>query len=339
MHASEWSMVLERPAPIASRPLIPRRREEPTVGPGEVLIDVEACAVCRTDLQLVEGDLPAVTLPVVPGHQVVGIVRAVGPGRPAVHEGDRVGVAWLAASCGACRFCVTDRENLCEHGQFTGWHRDGGYAHTIVADQRFVHLLPAGADPITLAPLLCGGAIGYRSLRVAGVENAERVGLYGFGASASIVIQIARHWGCEVAVATRQASEQERARTMGACWVGSYEDAPPFPLDRAITFAPSGDVVVAALRALGRGGVVAVNAIHLDRIPSFEYRHLWWERSLRSVANVTRQDVRDVLSLAAEIPLRTAVRTYGVEQANEALHDLRAGTVGEVGSLARASSA
>ena len=298
-----------------------------SAAPGEVLIEVEACAVCRTDLQLIEGDLPAALLPVVPGHQIVGTVREIGAGRSAIVEGDRVGVAWLAESCGTCRFCTSDRENLCEASRFTGWHRDGGYARFVTADHRFVHRLAPDADPVTTAPLLCGGAIGYRSLRVAGVEPGERVGLYGFGASASLVIQIARHWGCEVAVATRQRAEQERARTLGAVWAGAYDESPPFPLDRAITFAPAGDVVVAALKALGRGGVVAVNAIHIDRIPSFAYQHLWWERSLRSVANVTRHDVRELLRLAGDIPLHPTVRTYRLGEANEALADLRSGSV------------
>ena len=326
-------MVLEHTGPIASGGLVSRRLPVPTPGPGEVLIEVEACAVCRTDLQLAEGDLLPTILPVVPGHQIVGVVRDVGPGRSTILEGDRVGVAWLAGSCGECRFCATERENLCEHGEFTGWHRNGGFAQMVVADHRFVHPLPVDADPVTLAPLLCGGAIGYRSLRVAGVDKGERVGLYGFGASASLAIQIARHWGCDVAVATRQPAGQERARALGACWVGGYQDRPPFPLDRAITFAPSGDVVIAALQALGRGGVVAINAIHLDRIPSFDYEHLWWERSLRSVANVTRRDVRDVLGLASEFPLRPAVRAYPLERVNEALLDLRAGRVGATAVL------
>ena len=264
------AMMLVHPAPVGARPLQARYGDTAmSAAPGEVLIEVEACAVCRTDLQLVEGDLPAARLPIVPGHQIAGAVREIGAGRSAFID----------------------------------------------------------ADPVTTAPLLCGGAIGYRSLRVAGVEPGERVGLYGFGASASLVIQIAHHWGCEVAVATRQPVEQERARSLGAAWVGAYDDAPPFPLDRAITFAPAGDVVVAALRALDRGGVVAVNAIHIDRIPSFAYEHLWWERSVRSVANVTRHDVRDLLRLAGEIPLHPTVRTYRLDEANEALADLRSGSV------------
>lgn len=327
------AMTLERCGPIATAPLVGQDRPDPTPGPGEVVIEVAACAVCRTDLQLVEGDLAPVSLPIVPGHQVIGRVRSAGDGVTSVRVGDRVGVAWLAGSCGRCRFCTSDRENLCDASRFTGWHRDGGFAELMVADHRFVHPAPEAADALALAPLLCGGAIGLRSLRVAGVRPGERIGLYGFGSSASLVIQIARHWGCEVVVATRSPAEQARARGLGATWTGAYDDEPPFPLDRAITFAPSGDVVLAALRAVDRGGVVAVNAIRLDRIPSFSYEDLWWERTLRSVANVTRADVHDLLELATAVPLVTAARRYPLAAANTALSDLRNGTIGATAVL------
>jgi propanol-preferring alcohol dehydrogenase len=326
-------MTLEQCGPISTAPLVLRDRPDPLPSAGEVVIAVEACAVCRTDLQLVEGDLAPVSLPIVPGHQAIGRVRAVGDDVASVRVGDRVGVAWLAESCGRCRFCDSDRENLCDASRFTGWHRDGGFAELMAADHRFVHPVPEAADAIALAPLLCGGAIGLRSLRVAGVRPGERIGLYGFGSSASLVIQIARHWGCEVVVATRSPVEQSRARGLGATWTGAYDEAPPFPLDRAITFAPSGDVVLAALRSVDRGGVVAVNAIHLDRIPSFPYEDLWWERTRRSVANVTRTDVHDLLELAAAVPLTTAFRTYPLAAANDALSDLRDGTVGATAVL------
>ncbi len=317
---------LRRPSPSHERMLDLVDLDPPTAGPGEVVVEVEACAVCRTDLQLCEGDLVAQHLPIVPGHQVVGRVVEVGPGVDR-DLGDRVGIAWIAGTCGSCRFCRSGRENLCERAEMTGWHRDGGFAERVAARADFVHPLPHGLDPVSAAPLLCGGAIGLRSLRVSGIQPGGRLGLYGFGASASCVAQIAVHWGCEVFVCTRSPHEQQRARRLGAAWAGGYDERPPVPLDAAITFAPVGSVVVAALEALDRGGVVAVNAIHLDEIPRFDYDRLWWERQIRSVANVTRADVRDLIELAAEIPLRTEVQVYGLDQADAALGHLAAGAV------------
>jgi alcohol dehydrogenase, propanol-preferring len=322
------AMVLHHPGPIDGAPLRSEAVADPVPGPHEVLVEVEACAVCRTDLQLAEGDINLVRAPVVPGHQVVGVVERTGDAVSAVRPGDRVGVTWLAGTCGACRFCTSGRENLCEQARFTGWHRDGGFAERMTAHELAVTRLPPALAPVDAAPLLCGGVIGYRALRVAGVEPGERLGLYGFGASASLAIQVAVHWGCEVAVVTRSAEEQERARALGAVWAGSYAEHPPFPLARAITFAPVGSVVIAALRALDRGGVVAINAIHLDGIPAFPYDDLWWERSIRSVANVTRADIHELLALAAEIPVRTAAIIYPLAEANRALLDIRAGAVG-----------
>lgn len=323
--------VLEAPGRASTTgPLRARPQPELEPGAGEVLLEVSACAVCRTDLQLCEGDLAARRLPVVPGHQVVGRVASLGPGvvdASDVREGDRVGVAWIAGTCGACAACRTGRENLCERATFTGWDRDGGFAPRMTARHDFVYRLPDGTSDVAAAPLLCGGVIGFRSLRVAGVSGGERLGLYGFGASATCVIQVARHWGCEVFVCTRSPGEQARALQLGAAWAGGYDERPPVELDAAITFAPSGDVVVAALGALARGGVVAVNAIHLDRIPEFPYELLWWERQLRSVANVTRADVADLLALAVEIPIATQVEVLGLEEANEALRRLAAGEV------------
>jgi propanol-preferring alcohol dehydrogenase len=308
-------------------------RPSPVPGPDDVLIDVAACAVCRTDLQIVEGDLPPRRLPVVPGHQIIG--RVAGRGQavdPAVlPTGTRVGVAWIAASCGRCRFCTSGRENLCPELGFTGWSRDGGYAEQVTARADFVHRLPEHLDDLEAAPLLCGGTIGYRSLTVAGVDPAgapgTRLGLYGFGASALCVIQLARHAGCEVYVATRSSRERARALRLGATWTGGYHERPPVPLDAAITFAPAGDVVVAALRAVDRGGTVAINAIHLDRIPEFGYDLLWLERSLRSVANVTRADVAEFLALAASIPVRTEFEVFALDEANLALHRLAQGDI------------
>jgi propanol-preferring alcohol dehydrogenase len=299
-------------------------------GPDEVLIAVHACAVCRTDLQLAEGDLAARHLPVVPGHQVVGRVAALGPDVTDHAVGDRVGVAWIAGTCGRCRFCTSGRENLCEEAAFTGWDRDGGYATHLTARSDFVHRLPDGFDDLDAAPLLCGGVIGYRSLKVAGMGPGRvgaRLGLYGFGASATCVIQVAVHWGLEVHVCTRSASEQQAALDLGATWAGGYDEAPPAPLDAAITFAPAGSVVAAALKALDRGGVVAVNAIHLDHLPEMPYDDLWWERSIRSVANVTRDDVREFLELAAAIPVRTRTEVLPLDEVGTALRRLAAGDV------------
>jgi propanol-preferring alcohol dehydrogenase len=327
--------VLTTPAPARDAPLAWVEIENPDAGAGEVLIDVAACAVCRTDLQLCEGDLPARRLPIVPGHQIVGNVAARGPGVTSVEVGTRVGVAWIAGTCGHCRFCRSGRENLCDDATFTGWHRDGGFAERVVARADFVHPLPDGFDTVEAAPLLCGGAIGLRALRVSGIEPGGRLGLYGFGASATCAIQIARHWQCEVLVCTRSTDEQRRALQLGASWAGSYDERPPTALDAAITFAPVGSVVLDALRALDKGGVVAINAIHLDRIPEFDYDDLWWERQLRSVANVTRQDVADLVELAAAIPIRTRVQRYAFADANAALADLAAGDVSGAAVLVR----
>jgi propanol-preferring alcohol dehydrogenase len=283
--------------------------------------------VCRTDLQLCEGDLIARRLPIVPGHQVVGTIATVGAGVTDLTVGDRVGVAWIAGTCGRCRFCLSGRENLCVDATFTGWDVDGGYAQSMRARRDFVYPLPDGYDDVAVAPLLCGGVIGYRCLRVAGAASGMRIGLYGFGASATIVIQIAKHWGCEVYVVTRSTAEQERALALGAVWAGPYSARPPVALDAAITFAPSGDVVVAALEAIDRGGIVVVNAIHLDRIPEFDYGLLWWERALRSVANVTRSDVTELLALAPQVPIATQTDLYSLAGANDALRDLAVGRV------------
>lgn len=319
--------VLRHPGPVESGPLELTEVADPTAGAGEVVIAVETCAVCRTDLQLCEGDLAPRVLPIIPGHQVVGTVMETGPGVDLVHAGDRVGVAWVSSTCGVCRFCRAGRENLCDDGRFTGWDRDGGFAERMVARADFVHRLPEGFDAVEAAPLLCGGAIGLRSLRVAGIEPGDRLGLYGFGASATCAIQIARHWDCEVAVCTRSADEQERARALGAVWVGDYETSPPFPLDGAVTFAPVGSVVVRALEALDKGGVVAINAIHLDSIPEFDYDHLWWERQIRSVANVTRDDVAELVRLASAIPIRTTAEVHPLGDVNRALARLAGGEV------------
>jgi propanol-preferring alcohol dehydrogenase len=319
--------LLQQPAPIAQRPLQRDEAQEPVPGPGEILLDVAACAVCRTDLQLVEGDLEARILPVVPGHQAVGRVRSIGEGVTTWNVGDRAGVGWLAGACGECRFCTSNRENLCETATFTGWDRDGGFADRMTARADYTLRIPANFTDLDAAPLLCGGVIGYRSLRMSGIRPGGRLGLYGFGASALLSIQVAIHWGCEVFVSTRSETEQRRALDMGAVWAGSYHDTPPVPLDAAVTFAPAGYVVVEALKAVDRGGTVAINAIHLDRIPEFGYDLLWWERRLVSVANFTRGDAQEFLELAASIPVRTFTDVYPLSDADLALQRLAEGRV------------
>jgi alcohol dehydrogenase, propanol-preferring len=324
------AMVLERPGAAASAPLSAAERALPEPGPAELRLRVTACGVCRTDLQICEGDLPARRLPLVPGHQVVGVVDALGPGVTGWEVGSRAGVTWLAGTDGTCRFCVTGRENLCEAATFTGWDLDGGYAEAIVVRAAFAVQLPEAYPDLAAAPLLCGGVIGYRSLRVAGLgpgTAGARLGLYGFGASARLALQVARTWGVDAYVATRSAAERARALELGAAWAGGIEDTPPVPLDAAVTFAPVGSVVAAAVRALDRGGVVAINAIHLDQLPAMPYEDLWWERSIRSVANVTRRDAREFLSLAAQAGITTDIETHPLADANVALARLAAGEV------------
>ena len=266
-------------------------------------------------------------MPIVPGHQVVGRVSALGDGVDRWQLGDRVGVAWLAGACGACARCRAGDENLCDLAEFTGWDRDGGYAEVMVARADFAFSIPDAFSDIEAAPLLCGGVIGYRSLKISGIRPGGRLGLYGFGASALLALQVARHWECEIYVATRSTSERQRALEFGAAWVGGYDEAPPVGLDAAVTFAPVGSVVVAALRAIVPGGTVAINAIHLDEIPAFDYDLLWRERGLRSVANFTRRDAEEFLAIASEVPIRTVADVYPLADANTALRRLAAGEV------------
>jgi propanol-preferring alcohol dehydrogenase len=291
-----------------------------------VVLAVEACGVCRTDLHILEGEVPA-RLPTVPGHQTAGLVSAVGEGVQGFEIGDRVGVGWMAWTCGVCRFCRSGRENLCPSAKFTGRDRDGGYAEAMAADARWVYLLPGGFSSSQAAPLLCAGIIGYRSLRVSGIAPGGRLGLFGFGASAHLAIQVARHWGCEVYAFSREAPHRELAKAMGAAWTGDTEDDPGVELDAAVTFAPAGEVVVAALSRLGRGGIVAVNAIHMTRIPTFPYEKLYGERSIRSVMNYTRRDAEEFLDLAARIPVRAQTEIFRVEQAGEVLLRVKRGEV------------
>ena len=320
-------MRLEKAGHAETSPLRPVDLPDPSPGAGEMLLRVTACGVCRTDLQLCEGDLAARVLPIVPGHQIVGRVEALGPGVRGWQIGERAGVAWLAGADATCGHCRSGRENLCVSAEFTGWDRDGGYATHAVARADFALRLPEGFADLDAAPLLCGGVIGYRSLKVSGIAPGQKLGLYGFGASATLAIQIARSWGCRVFVCTRSLAERERARALGAEWTGGYEDRPPETLHAAITFAPVGSVVAAALRALDRGGTVAINAIHLDHVPELPYVDLWWERSLRSVANFTRDDARELLGLAATIPIHPEREVHPLDDANIALQRLSRGDV------------
>ena len=310
--------VLTSPQNIANRPLLIADVPQPKLKGGHVLLRVRACGVCRTDLHIVEGELPVRCEHVIPGHQIVGDI--VEGASSELHAGTRVGVSWIGGIDGTCWYCKKGFENLCDAPTFTGYTVNGGYAEYALARADFVFPLPAALDDLHAAPLLCAGIIGFRSLRMAGVEPGERVGLFGFGASAHLAIGVLHAWKCQVYVSTRGESHRRLAASLGAAWVGSENDKPPVELDRAVTFAPSGDVVIAALASLRKGGVVAINAIHLDRVPQFDYdRLLWGERQLRSVTNMTRADALDFLNIAAEIKLNPRVTTFPLAQANEAL--------------------
>lgn len=318
------AMVLER----RGAGLVERELAVPHPGPGEVLLRVRACGVCRTDLHLVDDELPDPSLPVVPGHEIVGEVTAVGSGVERFREGDRVGVPWLGSTCGRCRFCRSNRENLCLAPELTGYTRNGGFAEYTVADHRYCFPIPAAYEDARAAPLLCAGLIGFRTLRLAGAAP-RRIGLYGFGAAAHIVAQIAVWQGREVLAFTRpgDTGAQAFARRLGAVWAGGSDETPPEPLDAALLFAPVGDLVPAALRAVDRGGVVVCGGIHMSDIPAFPYAILWHEKEVRSVANLERRDGEELLALAPEVPIRTEVETLPLEQAGHALDRLRAGQV------------
>jgi alcohol dehydrogenase, propanol-preferring len=318
--------VLVSPGKAFNRHLRVEELSRPEPGAGQVLLRVLACGVCRTDLHIVEGELPSLRPNLIPGHQIVGeVVKGETSELPV---GTRVGVSWVGGTDGVCWYCKNNLENLCDSPTFTGYSVNGGYAEFAVARSDFVFPLPESLDDVHAAPLLCAGIIGFRSLRVAGVKPGERVGLFGFGASAHLAIHVLQAWQCEVYVSTRGESHRKLAESLGANWVGSEADKPPAELDRAITFAPSGNVVVLALSSLRKGGVVAINAIHLDRIPEFDYdRLLWGERQIRSVANMTRSDARDFLELAAEIHLQPKVRTFPLDQANEALAAVKSDSI------------
>ncbi len=315
--------ILASPAPVETSPLRVVDLPKPRPAAGQALIRVNACGVCRTDLHIVEGELAPRKSPVVPGHQVVGEVEETGPGASRFRPGARVGVPWLHRTCGVCEYCRSGRENLCESAVFTGWMVDGGYAGHLVAPEDFVYALPEGFPDLHVAPLLCAGIIGFRTLRLSGVEPGGSLGIYGFGGAAHIAIQVARHWKIAVYAFSRDGHHRQLAMDLGADWAGESFDAPPVKLDGALIFAPAGDLVVAALRTLKRGGTVAIGGIHMSPIPPIDYDLLYHERVVRSVANNTRRDGEDFLRLAAEIPIRTEVRVFILDEANQALQAVK----------------
>ena len=319
--------VLHSPARIETNPLDFTEVPVPDPGRGEILVRVSACGVCRTDLHVVEGELPPRQSPVIPGHQIVGTIEKLGPGATQYRIGARVGIPWLHSTDQTCEFCRTGMENLCDHPTFTGYTVDGGYAEYAVAPEDFVYPLPDFMPDEQAAPLLCAGIIGFRCLRLSGVKAGSRLAFYGFGAAAHVAIQVARHFGVEVYAATRGLKHQQLARQLGAAWVGEAADTPPVKLDAGIVFAPAGELVPPALKALKKGGVLVLGGIHMSPIPSFDYDLLYEERVIRSVANNTRVDGRDFLKAAAEIPVRTKVQIYPLREANRALNDLKSDRV------------
>ncbi len=330
--------LLNKPAPVNSNPLTIAEVPTPVPGDDQVTIQIHACGICRTDLHVVEGELPIRHSPVIPGHQIVGRVTSVGSRVQEFSIGDRVGVAWLNRTCGKCEFCLTGRENLCDDASFTGWTADGGYAEYVVSPAAFTYHVPESFDDIQAAPLLCAGIIGYRCLSLTGIQGNEwqgaRLGLYGFGAAGHIAIQLARSRGAEVYVCTRDRERhQALAQELGATWVGDAFDDRPVPLDASIIFAPAGELVPVALKAIGKGGTVVLGGIHMSPIPSFDYSLIYGERMVRSVANNTREDGRDFLLEAARIPVRTHTQTFSFDQANEALIALKNDSIKGAGVL------
>jgi propanol-preferring alcohol dehydrogenase len=322
------AMVLSRFGGASENPLQLRNVPDPQPGPDEILVKVVCCGVCHTDLHLAEGELPDIKLPRIPGHEVIGTVEKRGTRAKRFKVGERVGAGWLYSTCGACRFCRSGRENLCESARFTGYHHDGGYAEYMVIPQNYAYAVPDFFSDEEAAPLMCAGIIGYRSLKLCGIKPGGRLGLYGFGASAHVAIQIAKHWGCRVYVFTRSEEHKRLAKKLGASWTGLAKDDPPAKLDAAVIFAPAGNLFLDALRVLDRGGTVASAGIYMSPIPEMDYsRYLYQERRMLSVANATREDGEGLLKVAAEIPIRTSVQVLPLEQANEALRRLRAGRI------------
>lgn len=317
------AMMLERPDDVRNDPLLPVETAVPEPGPGQVRVKISMCGVCHTDLHTVEGDLELPQLPIIPGHQIVGVIDKLGAGCSQHRIGERVGIAWLNWTCGECHYCQNGLENLCEHGRFTGLHAHGGYAPFTVVAERFAFPLPAVFADEEAAPLLCAGIIGYRALRLSGIQPGQRLGLYGFGGSAHLAIQVARHWDCTVYVFTRSAAHRQHALELGAAWVGDAREPAPHLLDASVTFAPAGWIIPLALAHLRPGGTLAVNAIHTTPIPEMPYALIYGERVLRSVANFTRQDAEAFLRLAAVIPMRTTTEIYPLSEANQVLQRLK----------------
>jgi propanol-preferring alcohol dehydrogenase len=318
------AMAVEQPAPIESDPLIPIEAADPEPGPGEILVRVRTCGVCRTDLHVAEGDLPPRGARIIPGHEVVGAVEKRGVGAVRFEQGARVGIAWLRETCGACVYCRRGRENLCPNARFTGYDHDGGYAEFAVVNENFAYAIPDTLGDDEAAPLLCAGIIGFRAIKRAEIKRGATVGLYGFGGSAHLALQVLRYWGCRVFVMSRGGAHRELARSLGAEWIGDANDRPPAPLDAAILFAPAGNLVLPALEALDRGGILAVAGIYLSPIPVLDYeKHLFYEKELRSVTANTRADGEEFLKIAAEIPIRSQTVAFGLGEANVALKMLK----------------
>jgi propanol-preferring alcohol dehydrogenase len=328
------AMILEKQASIFENPLRWADLPEPEPGPGEVRVRIEYCGICHTDLHEIEGELEMPKLPVTPGHQIVGVVDRLGEGVTRFQEGDRVGIAWLYSTCGDCVYCLAGKENLCEGARFTGYHMDGGFAQFTVVGEGFAYPIPEGFSDREAAPLLCAGIVGYRALRLSEIEPGERLGLYGFGASAHVSIQVARHWDCEVYVFSRGKEHRDLAEKLGACWTGLSGDEPPEKLDSAVIYAPAGPMVLDALKCLRKGGTLALAGIYMTPIPEMDYNtYLYHERTVRSVANSTRRDGEELLRYAAEIPIHTETQLFRLEEANRALQLLKERTINGAGVL------
>ncbi len=321
------AQVLHTPAPIDTHPLRLENVPRPLPPPGHLLVKVHACGVCHTDLHVVEGELPAPLLPLIPGHQIVGVVETNGACVTHFQPGARVGIPWLHQTCGACQDCQRGQENLCANARFTGYTAPGGYADYTIVPEHFAVPIPERFSDIEAAPLLCAGIVGYRSLKLSDLQPGERLGLYGFGGSAHICLQVARYWGCEVYAFTRSAEHQRHAKELGAAWAGQAQAMPPHQLDRSIIFAPAGWLVPLALGHLRKGGTLCINAIHMSDLPAMPYALLWHERTIRSVANATRQDAEEFMPLAAQIPIHTATQTFDLDAANQALLLLKQGQI------------
>ena len=328
------AMVLEETRPAEEQPLRLAEIADPVPGPGQIRIKIGACGVCHTDLHVVEGELPPKKLPLVPGHEIAGVVDLAGDGVTRFQRGDRVGVAWLNSTCRNCAFCLSGRENLCEQARFTGYDVNGGYAQYTLVGEDFAYPIPDGFPDLKAAPLLCAGIIGYRALRLSDIEKGGRLGLYGFGASAHIVIQVATYWGCEVYVFTRSKEHRRLAEDLGATWTGRAEDHPAARMHSSIIFAPAGGLVLDALRVLDKGGTLALAGIYMTPIPQMDYdKHLYHEKTVRSVANSTREDAEGILRLAAEIPIRTEVQEFALDEVNHVLMLVKQGAIQGAGVL------